>query len=96
LGRVGSKPLHCRASALNGTQAYVAWGDSNSFRHLLWAALRASVNDELDGHIVVLEAPGAPTPGDLSKQHRALAERCDLQLHYLKEIVGHARGSSEP
>jgi hypothetical protein len=33
------------------------------------------------------------TPGDVSKHQHALAERCSLKLHYLKEVVGHARGS---
>ena len=96
LGAVGSKPLHCVASSADGRHAYVAWGDASNFRHLLWAALRASVAEDLEGHIVVLEPPGTVTPGDVSKHQRALAERCALNLHYLKEIVGHARGGGAP
>lgn len=88
-GLVGTKPLHCLArTAGDAATAYVAWGDSRNFRNLLWAALRASVLDNLDAHIVLLEARGLTTPSDECKRQQAFADRCNVQLHHMREILG--------
>lgn len=88
-GLVGTKPLHCLARQANdaGT-AFVTWGDSRNFRNLLWAALRASVLDNLEAHIVVLEPRGLTIASDESKREQALADRCNVQLHHMREILG--------
>jgi hypothetical protein len=91
-GSVGSKPLHCRA--VHGDDiAFLAWGESKNFRNLLWAALRASVDDGLEAHIVVMEPPGLTTSGDEMKRQRAFTERCQLELHHMREVFGTPGGS---
>lgn len=87
-GGIGTKPPHCRATVDDGSRAYVTWGDASSFKHLLWAALRASVEEDIVGHIVVLEPPGRVTPTATARSHRAITSRCGLGLHYLREVLG--------
>lgn len=86
-GSLGSKPLHCMVE-IEGENAYVTWGEAPNYRNLLWAALRASVDDGVEGHIVVMEPPGLATPGDEAKRQKALADRCGLHLHHMREILG--------
>lgn len=87
-GNVGTKPPHCMAFAQDGTAGYLTWGDANSFKHLLWAALRASIAHNVTAHVVVLEPPGTVTPTARGDEHRALTDRCRLKLHYLREVLG--------
>ena len=94
-GAVGTKPPHCLATAADGTSAYVTWGDAGSFKHLLWAALRGSTEQSVAGHIVVLEPPGTVTPTATATFHRALTDRCGLNVHYLREILGTPHKSTE-
>ncbi|MFW3171157.1 hypothetical protein [Geodermatophilus sp. CPCC 206100] len=91
-GSQGVKPPHCLAEDPAGTTSYLAWGEAGNFRNLLWAALRAAVVDGLPAHVVVLEPPGRPTPSADIKTHRAMAQRCDLGLHYLPEVAGRLAG----
>ena len=93
VGSLGTKPPHCRATTNLGTKAYVTWGDASSLKHLLWAALRASLDDNVDGHIVVLEPPGRVTPTATAEDQQAIAERCGLHLHYLREVLGTLNGT---
>jgi hypothetical protein len=88
-GSVGSKPLHCLAD-VDGSSSYVAWGDNRNFKNLLWAALRASTLDGIDGHLVVLEPPGSASTSDLVKEQQALADRCGLTVHRMREVLGTA------
>jgi hypothetical protein len=83
------------AKAADGTRAFVAWGDTDSLKHLLWAALRASIQLKVAGHIVVLEPPGTVTPTTVADEHRAITERCGLELHYLREVLGSLTPSSD-
>lgn len=87
-GTAGVKPLHCQAVDAKGTVAYIAWGESHTFKNLLWAALRAAVENGLPAHIVVTEPPGHVTPGELVKGQQALADRCGLKLHHTREEFG--------
>lgn len=87
-GNVGTKPPHCLATNRDGTTAYVTWGDTSSLKHLLWAALRASIEQDLSGHIVVLEPPGTVTPTAAAEEQKAITQRCGLQLHHLREVLG--------
>lgn len=89
----GVKPLHCLAETSDGTTCYVAWGESRNFRNLLWAALRASEEDGFPGHMVVTEAPGCVTPSEAVKRHQALADRCDLHIHNMSEVIGTRPGT---
>lgn len=95
-GNVGTKPPHCLAKAKDGTTAYVTWGDASSLKHLLWGALCASVNHGVTAHIVVLEPPGTVTPTAIADEHRALANRCGVELHYLREVLGSLTDESDP
>lgn len=86
-GTIGSKPLHCLAD-VDGVTSYVAWGDDRNYKNLLWAGLRASTLDGVDAHLVVLEPPGTAGPADLIKQQRALADRCGVTVHRMREVLG--------
>ncbi|GAC1526621.1 MAG: hypothetical protein NVS3B1_16230 [Marmoricola sp.] len=87
-GALGTKPPHCRAKTSDGAGAYVTWGDAGSLKHLVWAALRASIDDGIAGHIVVLEPPGTVTPTATAEAHKAITDRCGLHLHHLREVLG--------
>jgi hypothetical protein len=87
-GTIGTKPPHCLATSIDGMQAYVTWGDANSLKHLLWAALRAAIESNVTGHIVVLEPPGTVTPTAAADEQRAITDRCGLILHHLREVLG--------
>lgn len=94
-GTIGTKPPHCHASASDGTTAYVTWGDNGSLKHLLWAGVRASIEHDLTGHIVILEPPGTVTPTATKDEHTAITDRCGLKLHYLREVLGNLTAESE-
>ncbi|MGH7743469.1 MAG: hypothetical protein ACREQ5_01415 [Candidatus Dormibacteria bacterium] len=85
------KPFHCLADTDDGARVYVVWGEARNFRNLLWAALNVSVHDGLDAHIVVTEPPGRVTPTSEATTQRALADRCGLQLHHMRETFGARR-----
>jgi hypothetical protein len=87
-GTVGVKPLHFHAVDANGTASYIAWGESHTFKNLLWAALRAAVDHGMPAHIVVTEPPGHVTPSELVKSQQAVADRCGLELHHTREEFG--------
>ena len=85
------KPFRCRATAGDVT-AVVAWGESRQFKDLLWAALRAATEEAVPAHVVVMEPPGrAASPTDRSR-HAALARRCSIGLHYMREVLGTRQG----
>lgn len=92
---IGTKPPNCFATAGDGRKAYVTWGDANSLKHLLWAALRASLEHNVPGHIVVLEPPGTVTPTATVEEQRAIANRCGLTVHHLREVLGTMRTETE-
>jgi hypothetical protein len=87
-GNIGTKPPHCLATTSDGTTAYVTWGDASSLKHLLWAAVRASISHDVPGHIVVLEPPGTVTPSATADEQQAITDRCGLRLHHLREVLG--------
>lgn len=82
------KPSRCRAEDATGATAQVVWGEADNFKNLLWSALRTAVEERVPAHVVVLEPPGPPTPAPAVRVHRALADRCDVTLHYLTEVLG--------
>jgi len=83
-GSEGVKPFHCRVE-LADHEVFLVWGEARNYRNLLWAALRASVRDGIDAHIVVMEPPGQPTPADDAHFHIAVARRCGLAAHHMRE-----------
>lgn len=87
-GSDGVKPLHCLAEVPDGPVTYIAWGEAKNFRNIVWAALRASVENNLTAHIVVTEPPGRVTPSEDVKTQQAIADRCGLTLHHMRETFG--------
>ena len=90
-GSEGIKPFHALASDPSGSKTYLAWDQSRNFKNLVWAALRASVELEIPGHVVVTEPPGAVTARETVASHKAIVARCRLDLHYVREHLGDAR-----
>jgi hypothetical protein len=85
------KPFHCLADADEAARVFVVWGEARNFRNLLWAALNASVQDGLEAHIVVTEPPGHVIPSSEVTTQRALAGRCGVELHHMRETFGARR-----
>ena len=95
-GSIGTKPPHCLATTSDGTTAYVTWGDASSLKHLMWAAVRASIAHNIPGHVVVLEPPGTVTPSATADEQKAIMSRCGLTLHHLREVLGRMTPENEP
>lgn len=87
-GTAGDKPFHAMAVSRAGRPAYVAWGEGRNFKNLIWAALRACVESAAAGHVVVTEPPGVTTPRDVAYLQKAIAARCGLSIHYVREKLG--------
>ncbi len=87
-GTAGIKPSHAQATDQSGVTAYLAWDEARNFKNLVWAALRASVELGVQGHVVITEPPGTSTARDLADVHAAIACRCGLELHYVREHFG--------
>jgi hypothetical protein len=87
-GSVSVKPSHCLATTASGEVVYIAWDEARNFRSIVWAALRASVEDGYDAHVVVMEPPGKATTTDDILSHKALAQRCGIEVHHMRERLG--------
>lgn len=87
-GTLGTKPFHAKAANSAGDIVYVAWDEGRNFKNVVWAALRASVEMGLPGHVVVTEPPGTVTPREQSHTYAAMARRCRLDLHFVREQLG--------
>ena len=90
-GTAGIKPSHAQATDENGTSVYLAWDEARNFKNLVWAALRASVTLGIPGHVVITEPPGTSTARDVVDVHTAIARRCGLELHHVREHFGLGR-----
>lgn len=90
-GTEGVKPFHAQAINQTDTLAYLAWGEARNFKNLVWAALRASVDLGIDSHVIVAEPPGTAIAREVADAQLAIAERCGLSLHYVREQLGNAR-----
>lgn len=89
-GTDGIKPFHAQAVNHDGALAYLAWDEARNFKNLVWAALRASVDLGVAGHVIVTEPPGTATARDAADAHAAITKRCGLSLHYVREQLGSA------
>lgn len=81
------KPFRCYARTAD-SRALVTWGGGRNFKDLLWAALKTAAEEKLAAHIVVMEPPGVTTSASDRAKHEALTRRCDLGLHYMREVLG--------
>jgi hypothetical protein len=83
-GSAGIKPLHCRAqSELNGLQ-FLCWGTAKDFKHLLWAALRASDAGRIDAMVIVIESIGHELQEIERGRLAHLCARCGLAFSTLQ------------
>lgn len=85
------KPFLCRATKDQVT-AVITWGDSRQFKDLLWAALRPATENGIEPHIVVMEPPGRTVAAADRAFQAALAQRCALNVHYMREVLGSRSG----
>jgi hypothetical protein len=92
--RVGVKPFHCEAEH-KGDLAFVTWGQAANFRHLVWAALRWSVDHKGRAVIVVTDSPERPTPEDEAAWHKRVAERCGIDVAHMRERLAPPRAYGE-
>ena len=92
LGTERVKPFHCQARDSHGDLVFLAWGQSRSFKDLLWAALRAAALECIPAHIVVMESRDVVTTNDERERQQMLADRCDIRLHRMREVLGPRRG----
>lgn len=80
---LGIKPLHCLAET-GEERAFVAWGPSRDFKHLLWAGLKAlDDNTASRATVVVLDTLERPTPTAVRRSHERIARRCGLTAVHL-------------
>lgn len=86
-GTAAVKPLRCHAQGPE-RRHLVIWGESRTFKELLWAALRAAAEAEDAPIIVVLEPPGRITPADERRRFDAIGRRCSIPVHYMREVLG--------
>ncbi|ACU70334.1 conserved hypothetical protein [Catenulispora acidiphila DSM 44928] len=78
------KPMRVRA--LKGEQTVtLTWADSAAnFKHLVWAALSAIADgDQTDWVLCVVDSFESPTPDDIKKHHKRIAERCRLRVVHI-------------
>ena len=87
----GVKPPHCRARDGSDVTSFLTWGPSRNFKNLVWAAVRAATIENLPGHIIVLEPPGHDTPTSDRMFQGKVATRCQLNLHYMPEVIGRSQ-----
>lgn len=94
-GSEAVKPFRCQATASSEeseSAVLITWGESRQFKDLLWAALRAATEEGVAAHVVVMEPPGrSASPTDRTRQ-AAMARRCAVGLHYMREVLGTRQG----
>ncbi|MFC4002497.1 hypothetical protein ACFS2C_08850 [Prauserella oleivorans] len=63
----------------------VTWGNSDNFKHLLWAALEAVESDDHRSWVLaVTETFEKPVSADMKALHRRIARRCKLQVEHIE------------
>lgn len=85
-GSVQIKPARCNAAS-SSDQALVLWGHAADFKHLIWAGLEASAQDEdRQVTIAVVESPARPT-GTAERAHfKSIADRCGFAVRHINPI----------
>lgn len=86
-GTSAVKPLRCHAHTPE-RRHLIIWGEGRNFKELLWAALRAETEDDDSVVIVVLEPPGRVISADERRRLGAIAKRCSIPVHYMREVLG--------
>ena len=77
------KPLRVRASQ-EDDEVIFAWGPERDFKHLLWAALKASANgDPVPWMLCIVDSFTKPVPANIRQVQLRMAERCKIQLVYI-------------
>lgn len=81
-GSVGEKPMHCIARSAK-EERYVCWGRPNTFRDLVWAALKMAVEMPTRPMIIVTLQEGIVLPSEDRKPQVSIAEHCGMDLRYV-------------
>jgi hypothetical protein len=85
-GSLDEKPMHCLA-VWHAAERYVCWGKPNTFRDLTWAALNKAIfMHARPMMIVTLQGGVAISVAERSFQ-QAIAEHCEIDIHYLQRRV---------
>lgn len=82
-GSIEVKPARCIARGPAG-EALVLWGNAADFKHLIWAALEATVEDEQRFvTIAVVESPARPTTTPERARLKVIADRCAFSVRHI-------------
>jgi hypothetical protein len=85
---VGDKPSHCLARMPTGEVTYLAWDEAGNLKNIVWAALSASIEHGCSAHAIVMEGPGRSTTKADAQIHAAIAARCGIGIHHMREQIG--------
>ena len=78
------KPLRCLAER-GMERTLVVWGPSRDFKHLLWAALKATdAKAQPPAQVVVTETFERQTPATERERQRRFARRCGFEVSHLR------------
>ncbi len=80
---IAVKPMRV-AARCGEEEAVLTWGKARDFKHLVWAALTASVEgDARDWTLCVVETFTNPTPTNQKHAHERMARRCGLAVRHV-------------
>jgi hypothetical protein len=79
---IGEKPMHCLVTD-GAQQRYVCWGNPQTFRDLLWAAVNMALAPAARPTIVVCLSEGKVINPSQRRLHERIAEHCALELAYV-------------
>ena len=84
-GSLRGKPMRLIARHTTGDrEAVLTWGHAGDLKHLVWAALNASVDgDARPWTICVIESFTRPTPANEKQAHDRLARRTELTVRHV-------------
>jgi hypothetical protein len=82
-GSLDEKPMHCLAVS-GRAERYVCWGRPGVFRDLTWAALNKAITMTARPAIIVAMQDGPAASAVERALQQSIAERCGIDIHYVK------------
>lgn len=80
----GYKPFHCAATIESG-RAFVSWGESRNFRHLVWACVSHLADHAADrAAVVVTESFDQLTATADRARHARIGKQCGIDVFYYR------------